>query len=482
MADETTDDVQKLNHLMKTDDKLNRDCSVIAMSLGLSFLPNPDKALELAPLRSTLIGRLFRRSKFEQVAGLTSLIHRLIFAICSKPQWLIDSLKDVCISDQFTARLCQIMSDVYLAENPKKFNEDVFALRTDYMTTENESRILQVEVNTISAGFANASEALGIFHKWIRNRASLTQANQPFSEPGSGLARGLAKAHGIFLERYNLATSTQVKILFIVEAKERNEIDQRLLEISLLKNHGISIDRMTLEEVSDRCKINDNSFLVNDHCCYSLVYFRSGYGPAHYQSEKDWKARELIERSASMKCPSIPGQLAGTKKVQQLWFTSGPGLLGELGLSETEISQLMKVFAIQADPVDEPEIVKRAIENPHAWVLKPQREGGGNNIYKEKVKEALISMSPTELKQYVLMERMQPERRQALVARGNLDGSALLTELIDDSICELGIFSMFIPNHLDECTGHLIRTKDCHIDEGGVNAGFSFLDTACLVD
>jgi hypothetical protein len=28
----------------------------------------------------------------------------------------------------------------------------------------------------------------------------------------------------------------------------------------------------------------------------------------------------------------------------------------------------------------------------------------------------------------------------------------------------------------------MVRTKDCDVDEGGVNAGFAFLDTVYLVD
>jgi len=48
-----------------------------------------------------------------------------------------------------------------------------------------------------------------------------------------------------------------------------------------------------------------------------VTYFRAGYGPGDYESNKDWEARELIERSKTIKCPTIAYQLAGAKKVQQ---------------------------------------------------------------------------------------------------------------------------------------------------------------------
>lgn len=49
-----------------------------------------------------------------------------------------------------------------------------------------------------------------------------------------------------------------------------------------------------------------------------MVYYRAGYSPLHYPSEKEWQARLLIERSKAIKCPSIQYHLAGTKKVQQV--------------------------------------------------------------------------------------------------------------------------------------------------------------------
>lgn len=47
----------------------------------------------------------------------------------------------------------------------------------------------------------------------------------------------------------------------------------------------------------------------------AVVYFRSGYEPAQYPTEREWLARLMIERSRAIKCPSIHYHLAGTKKV-----------------------------------------------------------------------------------------------------------------------------------------------------------------------
>src|SRR5687768_13711441 len=54
------------------------------------------------------------------------------------------------------------------------------------------------------------------------------------------------------------------------------------------------------------------------------------------------------------------------------------------------------------------EIVKKAIANPSNYVLKPQREGGGNNVYGEDIVELVKKLSPTELAAYILMDRILP--------------------------------------------------------------------------
>ena len=35
----------------------------------------------------------------------------------------------------------------------------------------------------------------------------------------------------------------------------------------------------------------------------AVIYFRCGYAPEQYPTEKEWEARLLIERSLAIKCP-----------------------------------------------------------------------------------------------------------------------------------------------------------------------------------
>jgi len=127
---------------------------------------------------------------------------------------------------------------------------------------------------------------------------------------------------------------------------------------------------------------------------------------------------------------------------------------------------------------------KRAVEdakkNPDNYVLKPQREGGGNNIYGQQVKETIEKLSSKELSAFILMERVRPPISNNFILR---EGKIYSDEPM---ISELGIYSVFLSDAngqilIDEEAGHLLRTKLATTNEGGVAAGASALDSPWLI-
>ena len=123
---------------------------------------------------------------------------------------------------------------------------------------------------------------------------------------------------------------------------EKNFVDQRHLENELWNTHGVRAEFLTLAEVQARCILRDGNTLSiplkdGKYCDISVVYFRydlngtlndevelyidilfrAGYSPADYPTENEWTAREMIESSSAMKCPSIAYQLTGAKSIQQ---------------------------------------------------------------------------------------------------------------------------------------------------------------------
>ena len=59
----------------------------------------------------------------------------------------------------------------------------------------------------------------------------------------------------------------------------------------------------------------------------------------------------------------------------------------------------------QEDPYTQ-RVLQQAQQEPDAYVLKPQREGGGNNLYGEKLLEKLQGREG--LAAYILMQRIRP--------------------------------------------------------------------------
>jgi glutathione synthase len=61
--------------------------------------------------------------------------------------------------------------------------------------------------------------------------------------------------------------------------------------------------------------------------------------------------------------------------------------------------------------------ISKAIEDPSKYVIKPQKEGGGNNFFGEHVREMLLSRNQEHLKQFLLMERIFPPDVKAYMLR-----------------------------------------------------------------
>lgn len=123
---------------------------------------------------------------------------------------------------------------------------------------------------------------------------------------------------------------------------------------------------------------------------------------------------------------------------------------------------------------------KLAFSNPDAYVLKPQREGGGNNIYRSNIPKFLRSLpDESHYNAYILMELIQPPPLTNSIIR--------MGEVVTGGVVgELGVFGTILwdseGNVLgNEEAGWLLRTKGKGVDEGGVAAGFGCIDSVCLV-
>jgi glutathione synthase len=228
----------------------------------------------------------------------------------------------------------------------------------------------------------------------------------------------------------------------------------------------------------------------------AVVYFRAGYTPADYPTPAAYATRTLLERSRAIQCPSLALQLAGAKIVQEA--LARPGVLARFCaprdaavLRESWVSMWaldaavlppgMELEGGKGEGEGEPAGVRAARANAPSLVLKPQREGGGNNVYHAAIPAFLSALPAREHAAWIAMSLIAvPEGVGGYLVRG---GAA---QRADEVVSELGVFgwALFGAGEVREESGAgwLVRTKGRGVDEGGVAAGFSVLDSVVLVD
>ncbi|MQL72436.1 hypothetical protein Taro_004743 [Colocasia esculenta] len=325
--------------------------------------------------------------------------------------------------------------------------------RSDYMLDAATNQLYQIELNTISSSFPGLSCLVTELHRNLLNHygkhLGLDSQRVPGNTAVSRYAEALAKAW----KEYNDSSSV---VMMVVQPEERNIY----INISIYSH----------------CDKVKNSMCSSGRAV-AVIYFRSGYSPNDYPSELEWRARLLMEKSSAIKCPSISYHLVGTKKIQQ--ELAKPNVLERFLDSKDDIEKLRKCFA-GLWSLDDSDIVNNVVEKPELFVLKPQREGGGNNIYGEAVRDTLLQLQQDGSKglaAYILMQRIFPTSSPTHLVRDGVCHQ-------DPAVSELGVYGAYLRNKdkvimNDQC-GYLMRTKVSTSNEGGVAAGFAVLDSIYL--
>jgi glutathione synthase len=337
----------------------------------------------------------------------------------------------------------------------------------------------------------------------------LSQTEYPFLDkalPGDSLdlpenqsIQGLAKGIESAFHAYGKSELSHPKcVIFLTQVGERNVFDQRHLEYQVAKS-SVPVFRLPFSDILTTTTISDTQkrqllyhLPSNPSRVFevAVIYMRSGYGPGDYTDETSWQARYHLERSAAIKCPTVLTQLAGTKKVQQVLATprpaSEPSMLSKFIKDDTEeAKELWKTFT-NIYPMDASgaglEARKKALdpETAQAYVLKPQREGGGNNIYRGAIPDFLKKTPESHWGSYILMELITPPPVENVILRnGQVEQGGV--------ICELGVYGACVWDQksgqvqYNEEAGYLLRTKGDKSEEGGVAAGFGCMDSCSLV-
>ncbi len=402
--------------------------------------------------------------------ALTAPFNALAWAVSRAGAFLQETLGAAAAVDPYTAFLLDLARGA-----PRRQPLELLVTRSDYFLAAGAQPgaplIRQVELNTISASYPALAARTQRLHRrlWFdQPEAARLIANDPVT--------AVAQAMAETVTRYGQPGAA---LAMVVEPGETNVFDQRLLELEL-RERGVETLRLTLEEIGDTGTLREGHLTVGGRTI-ALVYYRAGYAPEHVASDSARAGMRRIAQSSAVAVPTPAIHLAGTKKVQQV--LANPATLRRF-VDEPTARQLEATFAAlhaTEDPVPGPAGPRPAwqvaLDAPERWVLKPQREGGGNNLFDRALVEALAGSAPHQRQAYVLMERIVPISHPAWLVREGQAGHAVC-------VSEIGRFGTLLaegPRLLhNRDVGYLVRTRPAHLQEGGVSAGFGFLDSLVL--
>jgi glutathione synthetase len=376
--------------------------------------------------------------------------------------------------------------------------------REPHNGTSHPLSIKQVEFNTISvAGACHATRTAGLhahlarsetFHPYDPYDPTISPSSLPENHATSSLVSALSSAHYAYGPPKSPSVSGTA-ILIIVQPFNYNIADERPLEFALWGlDKSIPTYRCFLQtEILAYTTLTSSRELLYHPPSrvglspleVSVAYFRAGHTAAELVNNGPGIAARLqIERSRAIKCPSIPGQLAGMKVVQMA--LSLPGTLERFMPDEEARKRINESFGVMysLDDSDRGRVGKViAVDSDKVkkYVLKPCREGGGHNVYRAAILAFLRDMPRTKWKAWILMELFDSPSQQGrlMTETGVYEG---------DVVSELGVIGTVLWGRDGRMVadggagGWTFKTKPVGVDEMSVVKGWGCFDCPRLVD
>ncbi|XP_040009735.1 glutathione synthetase-like [Xiphias gladius] len=457
-----------LQHLIKNPDRLNslvNEAKELALQLGIIQRthenPNSSEVVTYAPF--TLFPTPVPKAALLQALAVQTHFNTLVNKISQDPDFLEEALAGTIQADDFTAKLIGIYREVQ--QEGRTQSIVVGLIRSDYMVdqrADGSSSLKQIEINTIAAGGFGVSDRLPAVHRHVMKSVGLLEESKCIQDTNRtpGMSAALAKA-------WELYGQQKAVILFLVEDVQISKLSHRYIERELWKRN-IPVIRRRFEEVSRKGFLDGDKRLFIDGLEVAVVYYRYGYMPDNY-TERTWDTRLLMERSLAVKCPDIATHLAGTKKVQQV--LARPGVLEKFFPDQPQVVEQIRatfagLYTLDMGPEGD-RTVAMALASPDEFVLKPQREGGGNNFFGEDIVRVLQEVKRDKRRAaYILMDRIRPRTEQNILLRKGLP-------LKLASVCyEIGVCGAYLRHGqemvLNEAVGHILRTKSVEHNDAGI--------------
>lgn len=467
------------------------------------------------PVGVALFPTLFPNSLFQEALHLQGTYNKLYAAVAEDEEWLFETLKYLIDIDPLTNRLWRIHQEVKQEGYIQDISLGIF--RSDYMLQVSSqgpsgAQLKQVEFNTVACAGGTHSNIVSSLHHHLRRtgayqsnpqsgRSSLLQINEdmlPESRTVFAISSGLASAYRAYGDVKSKQAS-KTCILMIVQPQNFNIADERPIEYALW-DQSIPTFRVTFGyEILSHTSITPNGELLyqppylTEPIEVSVVYFRAGF-EAHEYDDMGHMARFQLEKSRAIKCPSLLSHLTTLKKVQQALTL--PGALNRF-LAPEEATLISSTF-VPMFPLDHSKIgdhAKRLALDPGKatnYILKPSLEGGGHNVYGEKIPEFLNAAPKETWNTFVLMEKITPPiLKNFLMSSKGLHEGPVISELGVYGVC---LWKREVANEgegrqkilaeimQEQEASWSFKTKDARMDEMSVVKGFGCFDSPALVE
>ncbi|TKA64236.1 hypothetical protein B0A55_10846 [Friedmanniomyces simplex] len=373
----------------------------------------------------------FPRRLFQQAMDLQPLMNELYIRAASDDDWLYSVLGPQIQGEP--NGLVASLWDVWVKCREAGVVQEVCCgvVRSDYMLHAERSReevtLRQVEMNTFSVAGACHAEGVAGMHRWLMRREAAEMddtdikplphlGDLPANTNTSAIVSGLSAAHRLYQSQH---TNDHPKcILMVVQPLNFNIADERPIEYSLFACY-----RCEWRDVLNRCHVGPDRELLYQPPAngkrkawkvfeVSVVYYRAGYDVEECDSE-GIKTRLMLELSRAFKCPGVKMHLVGMKSVQRA--LAEPGVVERFLLEARQADEVQRTFMTML-PLDSSrqglEARRLALDPKTAvdYVLKPNLEGGGHNVFRSDIPAFLSEVPEVEWHRYILMRLIRPQQ------------------------------------------------------------------------
>ena len=424
------------------------------------------------------------KAQFAKAQQLATLLGHVQASAAANPDWLLALLAKLEFSQSVPGQIWRTLRNIYPAgaestsSTQLVVNRNLMLNRHDFMLDQ-QQQWQWVESNPIAAGMGPLNaQYLALIAQY---RQGSYAANDAVKVQATLLAHAAIAQSRTHLSSTHLSTTNESTtdkstthraslMLIVVEGDEDNIFDQRLLcdEVQRL---GVRVERVTISELMQSELSGDNQLLWQTQPV-DLLYWRTGYNPSAELNDDYWHFRARLESTAVSQCPTLLGQLTGSK-----WF--------QHQFSKALLHDSTTVAAIFAIAPDEVNLLKQAVVQSFGvselsaarikelitagYWYKTQQEGGGNVARGQ----AALDKSNQADNADILMAPINAAIRQEAFTSLRRNNTTVTTE----HISELGIFSL---GDAADYGGYLCRTKPAQNNEGGVHRGGAVLDTILL--